>query len=66
MAATTRGKLKENFEGIHRNFEWIKTYCERSVILLKEMKPELTEAVKLLHTSAETLDNLAQDIYSRL
>lgn len=66
MAATTRGKLKENFEGVHRNFEWIQRYCERSVILLKEMKPELTKAVKGLHKSAELLDKLAQDIYSRL
>ena len=66
MAGNTRGKLKENFEGIHRNFTWIQTYCVRSLVLVKEHKPELSKAIRALHKSCEQIDKLAQDIYSRL
>ena len=66
MAHNTRGKLKEIFEGMHRNNEWIKQYCSRALILLAEHKPELSKAVKALAKGTDTLDKLAQDIYSKL
>lgn len=66
MAGNTRGRLKERFEGVHRNFEWSKTHLEASLILIKDHKPNLTEAIKSLAKGIETLDELAQNIYSRL
>lgn len=66
MAGNTRGKLKEEFEGMHTNFEWVKKHCEKSLVLIKEHNPKLSESVKLLGKSVETLDELAQNIYSKL
>ena len=66
MAKGKRGKLKENFEGIHRNFTWAIEYCGRNLILIEDLKPELSKAIKALSKGIRTLDDLAQDIYSKL
>jgi len=66
MAGNTRGKLKEQFEGIHRNNEWVKTHLERSLVLIKDHKPNLSESIEALAKGYETLDNLAMKIYSKL
>lgn len=66
MAGNTRGKLKEEFEGIHTNFNWIKKHCEKSLALIKEHNPKLTKAVGSLAETVNTLDDLAQSIYSKL
>lgn len=66
MASNTRGKLKENFEGMHRNFDWIVYHCQKSLALIQEHNPKLTGAVKSLAEGVMTLDDLAQDIYKKL
>lgn len=66
MAGNTRGKLKEEFEGIHRNFDWIILHCQRSVAMIKEHKPNLTVGIKKLGEACSELDKLAQSIYAKL
>lgn len=88
MAGNTRGKLKENFEGVHRNFDWCLKHINKSLDLiaaqLMQAQPDvykkddaaeseevlmtypLYKGVKALGTGIETLDNLANDIYSSL
>lgn len=66
MAGNTRGRLKECFEGVHRNNEWIKKHLAESLVLIKEHKPKLSEGIKSLAAEYEELDKLAQKIYSRL
>jgi len=66
MAGNTRGKLKEKFEGVHRNFDWSLKHLQESLIMIQEHKPELSEAIKSLHDGISTLDRLAMDIYARL
>lgn len=88
MAGNTRGKLKENFEGVHRNFEWCMKHINKSLDLIaaqlmqsqpeiykKEdaaeaeaalMKYPLYQGVKALGQGIETLDGLANNIYSSL
>lgn len=66
MAGNTRGKLKEEFEGMHRNFNWIVVHCLKSLALIKEHKPELTDAVKGLGEAVGQLDELASGIYNKL
>ena len=66
MAGNTRGKLKEQFEGVHNNFNWCLTHIERALGLIKEHKPELSKGIAALGEGVKTLDKLAQDIYSRL
>lgn len=66
MAGNTRGKLKEQFEGVHRNFDWCQKHLTVSLVLIKEHKPKLSKAIKALADGIETLDKLALDIYSHL
>lgn len=66
MASNTRGKLKENFEGMHRNFDWVIHHGMKSVELIGEHKPNLSEALQALVEQVIELDKLAQDIYHQL
>ena len=66
MAGNTRGKLKEQFEGVHRNFEWQKIHLANALVLIKEHRPNLSEACKLLAQQIDVLDELAQGIYAKL
>ena len=66
MAGNTRGRLKERFEGIHRNFDWSLQHCEAALELIKQHKPNLSEAIKALAKSIGELDKLAMDIYGKL
>ena len=66
MAGNTRGKLKEHFEGIHKNFDWIRYHIEASLILIAEHKPHLSDSMTHLDTAIMELDNLCQRIYSQL
>jgi len=44
MAGNTRGKLKENFEGIHNNFNWVLKHVNKSLeqiaVQLMQTQPE--------------------------
>jgi len=66
MAGNTRGKLKEQFEGIHRNLDWIEHHCEYALMLIGEQKPALSESIKSLFAAISELDKLAGDIYAKL
>ena len=66
MAGNTRGKLKEQFEGVHRNFEWCKKHLTAALNLIDKHNPKLTSAVESLADGIATLDELAQNIYARL
>lgn len=66
MAGNTRGKLKESFEGVHRNFEWAQKHLEKSLLLVGDKNPHLTDGIKALHEGIASLDVLAQDIYVAL
>ena len=66
MAGNTRGKLKEQFEGIHRNFDWCTYHIQQSLLLIKDHKPELSKGIKSLGEGIKALDELAQGLYSNL
>ena len=66
MAGNTRGKLKEEFEGIHRNLDWTIVHCQKALILIRDHKPNLADSVESLGEAVSTLDNLARGIYSKL
>lgn len=44
MAGNTRGKLKENFEGVHRNLDWCMKHINKSLeqiaIQLMQTQPD--------------------------
>lgn len=60
MAGNTRGKLKENFEGVHRNLDWCLKHINSSLDLIavqlmqtqpdKYKKEDITEAEAALMT----------------
>jgi len=66
MASNTRGRIKERFEGIHKNFDWILEHCSQSLSLIADKNPSMTKAVKALADGAKTLDELARDIYHKI
>jgi len=66
MAGNTRGKLKEKFESVHRNFDWCTKHLTEALFLIENHNPNLTEGIKALAKGVKVLDNLAQDVYSRL
>ena len=66
MAGNTRGKLKEQFEGVHNNNNWAIDHCTRALALIANHKPELSESISSLGEAYKSLDDLAQNIYSRL
>lgn len=66
MAGNTRGKLKEQFEGVHRNFDWCTKHLINAQVLIKDHNPKLSVCVKTLAEGIKTLDELAMDIYARL
>lgn len=66
MAGNTRGKLKEHLEGCHRNFEWIKDHIAKSLGLIKDESHPLYDGFNSLGKAATTLDELAQELYSKI
>jgi len=66
MASNTRGRIKERFEGIHRNFDWIMEHCSQCLTLIADKNPTMSKAVKSLSEGAKTLDELARDIYHKI
>lgn len=66
MAGNTRGKLKEHFEGIHRNFDWILYHCQKCLELIATKNPGLTKAIKSIAKGVEVIDKIVQKLYARL
>lgn len=66
MASNTRGRIKERFEGIHKNFEWIKEHCSQSLKLIADKNPKMAKAVEALAKGTKILDDLARDIYHKI
>lgn len=66
MAGNTRGKLKEHFEGIHRNFDWILFHIKASLVLIQEKHPHLSKGIGALGRAVIELDKLAQNIYGKI
>jgi len=66
MAGNTRGKLKEQFEGVHRNFDWSTKHLVAALELIQGHKPSLKSAIESLADGIKTLDELAMKIYGRL
>lgn len=66
MAGNRRGRLKEHFEGIHKNFDWIIKHCQESLALIMGDNPKLSKAIKALAKGVEVLDDIAKGIYDKL
>jgi len=66
MASNTRGRIKERFEGIHKNFDWVQEHCVQCQTLIDDKNPKMSKAVKALAKGTKTLDELAQKIYGTI
>ena len=66
MAGNRRGRLKEHFEGIHKNFDWIIKHCQESLILIAGDNQKLSKAIKALAKGVSALDDIARGIYQKL
>lgn len=47
MAGNTRGKLKEHFEGIHRNLDWCIAHVNKSLALIDVTLRSTDDVLKL-------------------
>ncbi|GAI69454.1 unnamed protein product, partial [marine sediment metagenome] len=56
----------EQFEGVHRNMDWATKHCAESLALIKDQHPALTKAITALAAGIKTIDDLAQDVYSKI
>jgi len=66
MAGNTRGKLKEHLEGIHRNFDWVLEHVTKSLTLIGEKNPALSEGFLSLGQAVDELDKLTKGIYEKI
>ena len=66
MAGNRRGRLKERFEGIHKNFDWVIIHCQECLKLIQDDNPNLSKAIKGLGKAVHELDKLAQSLYHKL
>jgi hypothetical protein len=73
MAGNTRGRLKERFEGVHKNLDWSIEHCKQSLILLEALPAPHTESTKSLITAITALgqhlmttDKLVLGIYEKI
>jgi hypothetical protein len=66
MAGNARGKLKEHLEGVHRDNEWAKHHISGALSLIPDKTHPLVEGLEALASGYTTLDELAQDIYSKI
>lgn len=66
MAGNTRGRIKEHFEGMHKQFDWLEFHCDKIVLLVGGKKLDLTRAVELLHEEIKVLDELTQSLYATI
>jgi len=66
MAGNTRGKIKEHFEGIHRNHDWIEYHCDKCVALIDGRNKKLTDAIRAYHREIKVLDKLTLALYATI
>ena len=66
MARNTRGKLKEELEGIHRNCDWIKQHSEKCLVLIPDGYATLRDSFDALIKIADQLDKFALSVYAKV
>lgn len=66
MASNRRGRIKERFVGIHKGFDWVQEHCSQCLALIQDKNPQLTESIQSLAKATKALDDLTQEIYSKL
>lgn len=59
MAGNTRGKLKEHFEGIHRNFDWSLHHINTSLALIY-VELQQVQIAQQLPSDEETVKTIAE------
>lgn len=66
MSGNTRGKLKEEMEGLHRNLDWIVAHSAKCLTLLEGKHEGLSAMFVAMGASAKTQDEILQDVYASL
>lgn len=66
MASTTRGKLKEEIEGMHSNLDWCRVHSEKCLILIQEKHSGLTGMFEGFRDEVTLMDALLQSVYETI
>jgi len=66
MAGNRRGKLKEELEGIHRDYDWVIAHCQKAIALIGDDNPGLTSFFESVMAEAKAMDEAAMEVYSTI
>ena len=66
MSGNARGKLKEEFEGMHRNLDWVSVHAQKAKLLLGDTHPEIHALLDALIAEMTVLDEGMAGIYGTL
>lgn len=66
MAGNTRGRIKERFQGMHKNYDWVTEHCQQCLSLIGDKNPKLSEAIVSISKGTQIMDDMVQDLYSSL
>jgi len=64
MAGNTRGKIKEHLEGIHRNFDWVQFHLDKTLVLIQQHNPKLSDGLSAVGEAVKAIDEKVQNVYS--
>ncbi len=62
MAGNARGKLKEELEGILRNYSWVKVHCEKAKGIIGDTHPELHQFFDQINDQTEMMGTLTAGV----
>lgn len=66
MAGNARGKLKEELEGILRNYSWINVHCEKARKICGDTHPELIEGFGQIEAETTSMGILVAGVLDKV
>lgn len=65
MSGSSRGKIKEHIEGMHRNADWMRAHILEILELIGDTHPNISEGFVAIGENIDQLDELLQGIYAQ-
>ena len=66
MSSSTRGKVREELEGIHTNLDWARYHATKICVLVGDRRPDITELMEQFARLMQELDTMLAEVYSRI
>lgn len=66
MAGNTRGKIKEEMEGLHRNLDWSSVHAQKIQLLVGDVHPHIVDCFRAMDEQFRQMDELLMGIYATI